>query len=811
MRTSIAYAPTLLNKIAQVTDDPEEQAVLAGDCAYRFLVEHPSDTAILNAGVTYEPEVNSDINCLGGSDHPVEWSVFAPSGGLGGWEKTWSPADAGLHGWLARECQILIEQEVAGRDGAEAFDRETAARLLRKYKSLEAMVDNLDQIKPKKLRPAIVEAWDRGVPTKRSLIATETAMTVAFDTFPFLKVYENEIRIRGQDVSTENYVGVQTEDALVAMATELEKAPWLAVDTETTGLDLFWLDVCGVSLSAKSGRAFYIPTGHETDEPQLNERRVAEVLRALFLNKPLVFHNASFDLRTLAKILGISWKQLLVMSDTQLKAFVCGFGTGDERGTLKLDNLVRRFLRIVMQPIEELIGKRKQDQIPFSRVPIWKAIPYAAEDADMTGRLERFIDPMVDKLGVRSVMDMELAYLPIIVKMEEAGVAVNLDVIGDIDDTIAVVVAEAEETIFTQAGHQFNLAAPADVAAVLYDELQLPPGKKNKTGFSTEALHLKTLVNQHPIIQPLLDHREMTKLKSTYVDNLQKYIHPMTGRLHVSWNQCGAASGRLSSSGGQTSKINLQNQPVRTEVGAAIRRAFVPEPPNLYVGGDYSQIELRITAHVSEDVNMIADFESGEDFHRRTAARMNNISAANVTDAQRGLAKNFNFGVNYRITPSGAAIRFGVTKERATELIKLYYQTYPRVKEWQDAMISFARRLGYTETMFGRKRWFPDINDESSKVRADAERAAINLPIQGTAADIIKMAMSALDLIIVDKNWDDLVQPLMQVHDEVIYEAHPAVAEELAFQMEPTFSNIVKLKVPVIFEVIIGTSWKDLK
>jgi len=815
MRATLVYGDGLFEKATRLTKDPEELSLIIMDTALRFLLEHPADAIRVGSG---EPLLGADTTSLGMAKTPVDWTAFMPTGGLAGWRKVWSPADAGLHGILASQCQQLVDQ---------GLELEKAAQLLRKWRSLQAMIDNLDRILPKKLRPLIVEAWDNpkvaapeiveyshdangtACPHCGLLGQEATDCLNALPPFPLQDLYLQEIIKRCSDSATTGYHAIQTVEDLWEMVDALSTAPWIAVDTETTGLDPWWLDACGISLSAEPGVAYYIPIGHETSEPQLNARYVGAVLRELFSDMPLVFHNASFDLRVLEKICGVPWRWFKVKSDTQIKAFVTGLGTGDEWGTLGLKALTWILLGIRMTNIEELIGKGK-DAIPFSYVPISRATPYAAADADMTGRLEPLLDRLLDEKGVRGVFDLEMQYLPIIVQMEENGVAVDLQVVGDIDKVLTTNIDELELVLQELAGHPFKLNSPEEMSTVLFEELKLPPGKKVQTGYSTEQTHLKTIIDLHPIVQQVIDYRESTKLKSTYVENLQDFIHPITGRLHVRWNQCGTASGRLSSSGGETSKLNLQNQPVRTELGAAIRSAFIAEGDNLLVGGDFSQFELRITAHITEDANMIADFHSGEDFHRRTACRMFNTRLEDVMPAERGIAKNFNFGVNYGLSPAGG-VRFGLSKERTAELIDIYYTAYPRIKEWQLETIRQVHSLGYAETLFGRRRWFPEIDDESYKIRGEAERAAINHPIQGSVGDIVKKAMIGMDDVIASLDWYHFVRVLMQVHDEVIYEAAPEVAEELRWRMTEVFSNIVTLRVPVIFEAVIGHSWKELK
>jgi len=797
VKSTIVYLPSVLRAASRLTDNPEEARVLGLECALRFLIGHPADEMIL-AGPGHRPD-QSIVTCLG--DPPPEevgWTIYQPTGGLG-WAKEWSAADAGIFGQAEDECRAMVQ---------EGIDRDLAAKILRKYNTLEAAIDDLDKIKPKYLRPLLGDAWQRAaVNGERSPVDT----SISFEYLPsFFHRYKEEIARLREEASTTKYICVQDEEALQAMVKDLSSASWLAVDTETSSLDPFTLDIAGLSLSQDGIRAYYVPVGHETDERQLPIDLMARTLAPLLLEKPLVFHNASFDLRVLAKLLGVSWRLFKVHGDTQLSAFVCGLGKGTERGTLGLKQLVLRLLGIAMTSIEELIGSQKARQIPFTLVPIWKAKDYAAEDAAMTARLFVFLEHLVRELGVANTLELELRYLPIVVEMEESGTSIDLSLIDEIGDDLDRDITALEIEIEQMIG-EVDLNSPEKLSHKLYDELGLPPGKRTQKAYSTEKQHLDSISELHPAVDKILEYRALSKLKSTYVTNLQDHIHPITDRTHSSWNQAGAESGRLSCSAGPTGGVNIQQIPKRGERGAAIRKAFMAASNDYdLVGGDLGQIEMRITAHITEDKNMIADFLSGEDFHRRTASRMFGRPPEQISDDERDSGKTLNFGVNYGLSPAGAQ-RFHMTQQRLKEMIDLYYSSYPRVRPWQKETIRKARQIGYAETMFGRKRWFHHINDASAKIRSGEERAATNFPIQGMAADLIKMAMINLDFEIELRGWRPLVKCLMQVHDEVIYEAHNSISEELRYVMDKVFTTVATLRVPIVFESHIARSWAELK
>ncbi len=472
-------------------------------------------------------------------------------------------------------------------------------------------------------------------------------------------------------------------------------------------------------------------------------------------------------------------------------------------GQHNLDALALEAFRYRMVSFEDLVGKGKQ-QIPITRVPLKALADYSAEDADFTMRIYQHQLPRLDTMGLAGLCgEVEFPLLPVLVEMEFAGITLDAAYLGLMSKDLEGQLQSLVQKILEMAGETFNINSTQQLGKILFEKLQLQKGRKTKTGYSTDAAVLEELRGAHPIIGLLLEYRQLTKLKSTYIDALPLLIHPQTGRVHTSFNQAVASTGRLSSS-----DPNLQNIPIRTEIGRAIRKAFVARSPeHVILSADYSQIELRVMAHMSGDPGLIEAFQRDEDIHTTTAASVFGVPAGEVSRDMRRKAKEVNFGIMYGIGPFGLANRLEIGQGEARDIIARYFERFPKVKQYIQDTIESARRQGYVSTMLGRRRYLPDITSRNQAVRGNAERAAINMPIQGTAADMIKLAMIRIQGAIEAKRLQ--ARMLLQVHDELVFEVPRE--EEAAFKPRVVsgMQESLRLNVPVKVEVGVGPNWMD--
>jgi DNA polymerase-1 len=455
-----------------------------------------------------------------------------------------------------------------------------------------------------------------------------------------------------------------------------------------------------------------------------------------------------------------------------------------------------------MVSFEDLVGKGK-NQKHITEVTLEHIGEYSAEDADFTMRLCLRQLPELEQLGLlRLCQEIEFPLIPVLARMEAAGVSLDTPYLADMSKELERQLQNLVLDIHREAGGPFNVNSTQQLRDVLFTTLKLPSQRKTKTGFSTDVNVLEALRGQHPIIERLLEYRQLTKLKSTYIDALPLLINPATGRVHTSFNQTVAATGRLSSS-----DPNLQNIPIRTEIGRSIRRAFIPAPGMQILSADYSQIELRIMAHISGDEALVEAFKNGEDIHATTAAKVFGVQQQEVTRDMRRKAKEVNFGIMYGIGPFGLGSRLGISQAEAREIIDRYFQRFPKVRQYINDTIRTARRDGYVGTLYGRRRYFADINSRNQTMRANAERAAINMPIQGSAADMIKVAMIRIDGDLGSRGLSSRM--LLQVHDELVFEFPPVEEEQLRTLVVERMRDALRLSVPVKVEAGTGKNWLE--
>ncbi len=592
------------------------------------------------------------------------------------------------------------------------------------------------------------------------------------------------------------YMLMDTKEAILQLVQEAIQQKEICIDTETTSLDAHTASLVGISLCWQKGTAYYIPFDAD---PQATKERVA-LLQDLFNTTTICWigHNIKYDLLVL-HYHGIRLKGSLY--DTLLAHYVIA-----PEGKRSMDLLSAQYLGYQPVSIETLIGKKGKGQLSMRDVAIEAVKEYAAEDADITLQLKHTLDPQLDTLQVRAVYEQaEAPLLPVLTDMEIEGVGIDVDFLNNYSKELAIEIKATEEKVHAAAGVPFNLASPKQLGEVLFDIMKLDPSaKKTKTGqYATGEDVLLKLQHKHEIVDAILIHRELSKLKNTYVDALPLLIHPVSKRLHTSFNQAVAVTGRLSSN-----NPNLQNIPIRTERGREIRKAFVSRNADwCIVSADYSQIELRIIAALSGDASMIQAFKDQKDIHIATAAKVYGVEEAAVTKDMRRNAKAVNFGIIYGQSAFGLAENLGISRTEAKTIIENYFAQYPAIKTYMDANVQFAKQHGYVATILGRKRWLADINSSNQTVRGFAERNAINAPIQGSAADMIKLAMIEVDKQLRAQQLKSKM--VLQVHDELVFDAPKEEVDTLKTLITQAMSAAMLLpnEVPVLVETGVGNNW----
>jgi DNA polymerase-1 len=611
-----------------------------------------------------------------------------------------------------------------------------------------------------------------------------------------------ELQVPPTDVPAQGtYHLITTWEALRPWLERMSKASLLCFDTETSGLDPMRAELVGLSFAIEAGEAIYIPLAHDYPgaPSQLPREEVLQALRPILHNPAIgkLAQNAKYDLHVLRRH-GINVEGL--QHDSMLASFVLN-STATRHD---MDSLARHYLAYTPISYEQVAGKGAK-AIGFSQVDIDTACNYSAEDADITLRLHQALwsrlqqEPALSKVYT----DIEMPLVPVLTAMEARGVLIDAIELKRQSEDLGRRMLSAQQRAFELAGRHFSLDSPKQLAALLFDELKLPALVKTPTGApSTNEEALEAIADQHELPRLVLDYRGLAKLRSTYTEKLPEAIHPETGRVHTSYHQTGAATGRLSSS-----DPNLQNIPIRSEDGRRIRRAFVAPPGRQIVACDYSQIELRIMAHLSEDPGLLAAFASGQDVHRATAAEVFGVPLDQVDSSQRRAAKAINFGLMYGMSAFGLARQLGIGRGEAQDYIALYFARYPGVQGYMERVRQQARDQGYVETVFGRRLYLNDIHARNQGLRAGAERAAVNAPMQGSAADIIKRAM--LDLHEWLHSQQDRAHMLMQVHDELVFEVDADFCDTLIAEARQRMQNAATLRVPLVVDCGVGDNWDE--
>ncbi len=601
-----------------------------------------------------------------------------------------------------------------------------------------------------------------------------------------------------QEVLARNYSCVTTEKDLNIWLEKIQQATLTCVDTETTGLDALRVSLVGISLAVSPGEACYIPLAHTSNEDQLDKQWVLNQLKPWLESEQYkkLGQNLKYDIHIFANE-GIALQG--VLHDTLLQSYVL-----ESHRSHDMDSLAQRHLGEKTVTYEEVCGKGVH-QITFDQVNLETATNYAAEDADITLRLHHAMYPAIaaDEKLLKIYRDIEMPAMHALAVMERNGILIDVPKLAAQAQVVGQRLLDLEKQIHELAGQPFNIQSPKQIAEILFGKLELPVVKKTPSGApSTDEEVLQKLAENFPLPARILDYRSLAKLQSTYIEKLPRMVNPKTGRVHTSYSQAVAVTGRLASS-----DPNLQNIPVRTEEGRKIREAFIAKPGAVMVSADYSQIELRIMAHIAEDESLLKAFAAGEDIHKATAAEMFHVDLKDVTSEQRRYAKVINFGLIYGMSAFGLAGNLGIERSAAQQYIDTYFARYPGVADYMAQTRVSAKELGYVETVFGRRLWLPEIRSANGMRRQGAERAAINAPMQGTAADLIKLAMIAVQTWLEQNKLE--TKMLLQVHDELVLEVPQHELELVKKHLPELMTQVATLKVPLLVEVGVGANWEE--
>lgn len=625
----------------------------------------------------------------------------------------------------------------------------------------------------------------------------EPKAAVQYDLFATEPVVESEVSSLA-DINTmpHSYYLADTAEKQIALCEQLLQEKSFAFDTETEGLDPLTAGLVGMSFAIREQEAWYVPVPANREEATDIVLRLAPALQHPEIEK--VGQNIKFDILALRKY-GVQVKGPLF--DTMLAHYLL-----NPELRHGMDYLAETYLKYKTVPIEDLIGPKGKKQASMRTVPIEQIKEYAAEDADVTLRLKHYFAPLLKQEGLESLFfEMEMPLIYVLAEMEATGVKLDTNALKQSSEVLSQQLSTLEESIYDLAGQSFNINSTKQVGEILFDKLKLDEkAKKTKTGgYSTSEEVLEKIRGKHPIVDKLLEYRGIKKLLSTYIDALPALIHPETGKIHTSFNQAVTATGRLSST-----NPNLQNIPVRDELGREIRKAFIADDDDcIFFSADYSQIELRLMAHLSNDPHMVEAFCSGADIHAATAAKIYGIPVEEVTSDMRRKAKTANFGIIYGISVFGLAERLSIPRAESKELIDGYFQTYPRIKEYMEESIRVAKEKGYVETLFKRKRFLPDINSHNAIVRGYAERNAINAPIQGSAADIIKLAMIRIHQRFEAEHLKSRM--ILQVHDELNFNVRKEEFDRVKEIVLDCMEHVLQLRVPLIADCGEGKNWLE--
>jgi len=702
--------------------------------------------------------------------------------------------------------------------GVTGVGPKTAAELIQKFGSIESLYKRIEEVEKKKVKEKL-ERDKESAFMSRELVSIDTGMDLEFNSdlmkpgkvdsstlkkmfekfefVSFLEGMQGEVK-KSIEVDRSNYKTILTEKSLKDLMKSLVKNRSFAFDVETTNKRPVWARMVGISFSFEDGNSYYIPLAHRYlgAPDQLDLKMVCEKLKTILEDKSIkkCGHNIKYDLIVLANE-GIALDGLDF--DTMIASYLLN---PSSRGH-GLDALSMEYFGHKNITYKEMVGSGNKE-IGFDEVEVGPATEYAAEDSDMTWRLKGKLQPKLIDSTLKLYKEIELPLLEVLAEIELNGIYINRKHLVELSSKIDKQLLTLEKDIYILADEEFNINSPKQLSVILFEKLKLPVIKKTKTGYSTDVSVLELLAQEHKLPEQILSYRQLAKLKSTYVDALPGEIFKNTGRVHTSFNQTVAATGRLSSS-----NPNLQNIPIRSEMGREIRKAFTAEGDNMLLSADYSQIELRILAHLSKDKALKNAFDKGEDIHSRTAADIFGSALDNVDDDSRRMAKAVNFGIIYGLSAFGLSRQLKISRKEAKDFIDQYFSLYSKVKGFMDNTISEARECGYTLTMFNRRRYLPDLKSDNRQTRESAERVAINSPIQGSAADLIKVAMIQISRKLKKLKLNSKM--ILQVHDELVFECPVHEQKEIESLVRKEMEGACLLSVPLIVDIGWGKNWNE--
>ncbi len=702
--------------------------------------------------------------------------------------------------------------------GVKGVGPKTAAELIRKFGSIESLYKRIDEVEKKNIKEKLEQDKENAF-MSRELVSIDTEMDLEFnsdlmilgkiDSAKLKKMFEEfefVSFLEGMQDGTANslkvdrseYKTILTEKSFNDLIESLAKKKSFAFDVETTSKRPVWARVVGISFSFNDGNAFYLPLAHRYlgAPEQLEFEVVREKLKQVFEDKSIkkCGHNIKYDLIVMSNE-GIALDG--VDFDTMIASYLLN---PSSRGH-GLDALTMEYFGHKNLTYKEMTGTGSKE-IGFDEVEVGRATEYAAEDSDMTWRLKGKLQPQLKDSTLKLYKEIELPLLEVLAEIELNGVYIDRKHLTELSSKIDKKLLRLEKDIYVLADEQFNINSPKQLSVILFEKLKLPVVKKTKTGYSTDVSVLGQLAVKHKLPEQVLSYRQLAKLKSTYVDALPGEIFKNTGRVHTSFNQTVAATGRLSSS-----NPNLQNIPIRSDMGKEIRKAFTAEEDNMLLSADYSQIELRILAHLSKDKALKRAFDKGEDVHARTAADIFGGSIGQVDEKSRRMAKAVNFGIIYGLSAFGLSRQLNISRRDAQDFIDQYFSLYSSVKDFMGNTIAEARECGYTLTMFHRRRYLPDLKSDNRQVRESAERIAINSPIQGSAADLIKVAMIRLSRNLKKIKLNSKM--ILQVHDELLFECPVQEKKEIESLVRKEMEGAYSLSVPLVVDIGWGKNWNE--
>ncbi len=696
--------------------------------------------------------------------------------------------------------------------GVPGIGEKTAQALIKEYGTIEELLANTHKIKRPKLRQSLMEnAGLARLSRELAVLHSDIPLDIDFDRLslkepdsPALLSILRELEftsllkhVTAAPEKESQYRTVLSDADFREMLGLLSEAEELSFDTETTSLDPMQAELVGMSFCIEPYSAYYLPLGHTCagTPAQLPREKVLKQIKSLLEDRSLkkIGQNLKYDVQVLRHA-GIEVQGIFF--DTMIASYLLN----PSKASHGLDSIALEYLNYKTMTYAEVTGTGKK-QICFSEVDIATATRYSGEDADISLRLKRVLEPKLREHDLTSLFhDVEMKLMIVLADMEYAGVKIDAGLLRAMSGKLEKETAHIAQDIYGLAGSEFNINSPKQLADILFVKLGLTPVKKTKTGYSTDVDVLEELAHVHPLPAEILKYRTLSKLKSTYVDALPQMINPRTGRLHTSLNQTVTATGRLSSS-----EPNLQNIPIRTEIGREIRQAFIAEPGHSLLSADYSQIELRVLAHLSGDEGLIQTFVEDQDIHTRTASEVFGLPPEEISPEMRRKAKAVNFGIIYGISAFGLAQDIGVSNAEAKRYIDNYFARYPKVRDFITGTIEQAKTAGYVTTLLGRKRYIPELSSAAAPVRNFGERMAVNTPIQGTAADLIKLAMITIHRLINERSYG--TRMILQVHDELIFEAPDDEIETMKQLVKKEMEGVLKLTVPIKVDIGAGKNW----